>query len=471
MFTHRFRGLLNLYVLALTGLIVAFFLTFAAATRYIPWLPLVEDVNLELCAVAIAVGMIASARSLGKFSWRSRDLDWHEAARMATRQAAGMAVALFTLIVATKDQRLSRLFIAHFLVIAWALLLVANRKLPRYVAALAFSRRHRMPTLFVGQASDLGRLNSWIEEKIPLGLLPVGYLSDDNSAGGVRATGPYLGRSADLAQVLRESEVAQVILLSLPSQEEGRAILCHCQQAGCRLAICDDAADRLPALMAPVIDDGRFFFVLQEEPLEDPFNRAAKRIFDLAVSLPVVVLVLPVLSLLIAIMQRIQAPGPLFFVRPRGGHMRREFRMMKFRSMYHHGSHDMARDAVQTRPRDDRVFAFGRFLRRFSLDEFPQFWNVLVGEMSVVGPRPHLLTHDDEFSQIATFYRTRQFVKPGITGLAQVRGFRGETTDPALLRQRIEWDIHYITHWSPWLDVQVVLKTVWQVIFPPRSAY
>ena len=109
-------------------------------------------------------------------------------------------------------------------------------------------------------------------------------------------------------------------------------------------------------------------------------------------------------------------------------------------------------------------------MRKTSLDEFPQFWNVLMGEMSIVGPRPHLPMHDSEFALVAKTYRTRQLVKPGITGLAQVSGYRGEISDPQMLRERVKLDIHYITHWSIWLDVQITFKTLKHVVFPPKTA-
>jgi lipopolysaccharide/colanic/teichoic acid biosynthesis glycosyltransferase len=127
-------------------------------------------------------------------------------------------------------------------------------------------------------------------------------------------------------------------------------------------------------------------------------------------------------------------------------------------------------EARQARPGDARIYPFGHVLRKYSLDEFPQFLNVLWGEMSLVGPRPHLPTHDREFSLVAKTYRMRQFVKPGITGLAQVSGFRGEIDDAEMLHQRVQLDVTYISTWSFWLDVSIILRTTGQVVAPPKSA-
>jgi len=141
--------------------------------------------------------------------------------------------------------------------------------------------------------------------------------------------------------------------------------------------------------------------------------------------------------------------------------------MFKFRSMYS-AEHDINRQATST---DDRIYPFGKFLRRSSLDEFPQFINVLNGSMSVVGPRPHLPQHDTDFSQLNRAYRVRSLVKPGITGLAQINGFRGEITEPEKLHQRVYWDLYYVTNWSAWMDLQIILRTALQVLAPPASAY
>ncbi|HEX2861275.1 MAG TPA: sugar transferase, partial [Lacunisphaera sp.] len=165
-----------------------------------------------------------------------------------------------------------------------------------------------------------------------------------------------------------------------------------------------------------------------------------------------------------------QSPGPLFHVRARSGSGRAEFPMLKFRSM-RAAPWDEHREGRQASADDDRVYPFARFLRRHSLDEFPQFWNVLTGEMSIVGPRPVMPVLDAEFERQVRSYRSKHWVRPGITGLAQSEGFRGEIRTPAQLQERIRLDLYYIAHWSIWLDLQITMKTAWQILFPPRSAY
>ena len=144
--------------------------------------------------------------------------------------------------------------------------------------------------------------------------------------------------------------------------------------------------------------------------------------------------------------------------------------MLKFRTM-HVAPPDPQAEGRQASADDERVYPLARFLRRHSLDEFPQFWNVLTGEMSVVGPRPVMPVLDEEFERQVRAYRSKHWVKPGITGLAQSEGFRGEIRTPEQLQERIRLDLYYIAHWSVWLDVQITLKTLGQVFRPPQSAY
>ena len=146
----------------------------------------------------------------------------------------------------------------------------------------------------------------------------------------------------------------------------------------------------------------------------------------------------------------------------------RRFVIWKFRSMRVSDNEDESKQAF---PGDERIFSFGRIMRRFSIDELPQFINVIRGDMSLVGPRPYLASHDFLFQKNYKSYKIRQFVKPGVTGPAQCRGLRGEFTDPELVNRRIELDFAYVGSWTIWTDVEIVFRTIGQVLFPPKSAY
>ena len=409
MITTRARGLANLHVGASTLLVGIFFWVYAEfIMAYVPIVRLSPTVNLLPYFLCVVGGMVLSARDLSRLAANFHVLDFGGAAQLAARQVGFMALLTFTMMFATQDHSISRLFLGTFLVWAWLGLAVLNAKLPRALARVVFQRGHRLPTVFIGRRSSFSRLNEWIAHKEPLGIHPVALLSDDPPPeGGTPLPAPWLGKSSDLSRILAEKQVGQVLLLELPaSDEEARQLIDICQHQGCRLLIHNNLAERYTHPLVPTMEEGRHFYTLQEEPLEDPLNRVVKRGFDVLLSLPVVVLVLPPLCVWVWIEQRMQAPGPLFHVRERRGQRGEIFRMLKFRSMFV-STADAAAESRQARSEDERIFPFGRFMRQRSLDEFPQFWNVLVGDMSIVGPRPYMPLLDEEFRQQTRGYRTR----------------------------------------------------------------
>lgn len=206
---------------------------------------------------------------------------------------------------------------------------------------------------------------------------------------------------------------------------------------------------------------------LRKDPLEDVGNRIIKRIFDLSVSVLVTVFILSWLYPLIAILIKLSSKGPILFLQLRSGINDNPFYCLKFRTM-HMNNHA---DHVQATKNDSRVTWVGKFLRKSSLDEFPQFLNVLKGEMSIVGPRPHMLKHTKEFSEVERHYMVRHLLKPGITGWAQVNGYRGEIKDPTQLTGRIECDIWYLENWSLFLDLKIILLTIYRVFAGDKNAY
>ncbi|HWK03611.1 MAG TPA: undecaprenyl-phosphate glucose phosphotransferase [Puia sp.] len=206
---------------------------------------------------------------------------------------------------------------------------------------------------------------------------------------------------------------------------------------------------------------------LRPEPLEDASNSIKKRFFDIVFSLFVIVAVLTWLMPVLAILIKLNSKGPVFFVQWRSGKNNKQFRCFKFRSL----SVNKDADTKQVTRGDNRITPLGKFLRKANLDELPQFFNVLLGNMSVVGPRPHMLQHTETYSKILEEYMIRHFVKPGVTGWAQVNGFRGEIKVQEQLRKRIEYDIWYMEHWSIWLDMRVIFLTVYSSIKGDKNAF
>ncbi len=194
----------------------------------------------------------------------------------------------------------------------------------------------------------------------------------------------------------------------------------------------------------------------REEPLRNGINKLAKRIFDIIFSLLVLILPFPLIFIWVAIMIKIQSPGPIFFLQERTGLDGKIFKCIKFRSM----NVNNAADDIQATKDDPRKFPFGNFMRKQNIDELPQFINVLIGDMSVVGPRPHMLKHTAEYSKLINHFMVRHFAKPGITGLAQVTGFRGETRYIDQMEGRVKKDIEYIENWTFLLDIKIIVKTI-----------
>lgn len=196
-------------------------------------------------------------------------------------------------------------------------------------------------------------------------------------------------------------------------------------------------------------------------PLEKPFNAAVKRTADIILSLLVMILVLSWFMPLISLLIKLTSKGPVFFIQARSGKDNKTFNCIKFRSMYvNEDAHSQ-----QAVANDPRITLPGKFLRKFSLDELPQFFNVLVGDMSVIGPRPHMTYHTESYSQVVNVYMNRLDVKPGITGLAQVMGYRGEIKNTAMIANRVKLDIFYIRNWSVGLDLFIAFKTIRLIIF------
>ncbi|MBS7566808.1 exopolysaccharide biosynthesis polyprenyl glycosylphosphotransferase [Mucilaginibacter sp. Bleaf8] len=203
------------------------------------------------------------------------------------------------------------------------------------------------------------------------------------------------------------------------------------------------------------------------EPLEDMNNRFVKRMFDLIVSAGVILFVFTWLYPILAVLIKLQSPGPVLFTQLRSGKNNRQFLCYKFRSM----TVNMDADDKQATKGDGRITSIGRFMRKTSIDEFPQFFNVLLGNMSVVGPRPHMLKHTEQYRNTINKYMVRHYLKPGITGWAQINGFRGETKEAGLMIKRVEHDIWYLEKWSIALDLKIIFLTVVNIFKGESNAY
>lgn len=206
---------------------------------------------------------------------------------------------------------------------------------------------------------------------------------------------------------------------------------------------------------------------IREEPLRRTTNKLLKRCFDIVSSLGFLLTVFPIIFIIIAPIIKLTSKGPIFFKQKRTGENGEEFSCLKFRTM----NVNKDADRVQATQNDSRVTPIGAFLRKTNLDETPQFLNVLYGNMSIVGPRPHMLQHTEVYSRLIDKYMVRHYIKPGITGWAQVTGYRGETKDLSEMEGRVKQDVWYIENWTFWLDIKIIFLTAYNMIKGEEKAY
>lgn len=278
----------------------------------------------------------------------------------------------------------------------------------------------------------------------------------------------YLGNMSDIIDYLEKNNVDELYISTVPSdKEELKAIMKLCYKNMIRVYYVPSPAYG-EFRKAKVKEFGDIYVISQyDEPLRDVRNRIKKRIFDVIVSLMFLCTLFPIILIVVYIVSKITMPGPLFFKQKRTGYDGRDFCCYKFRSM----KVNKDSDTLQAVKNDPRITKWGALMRHTNIDELPQFINVLKGDMSIVGPRPHMLAHTDYYSELISDYMVRHYVKPGITGWAQTHGERGETKTVEDMRRRVEKDIWYIEHWNFWLDIQIIMKTVSDAIHGDDKAY
>ncbi len=409
--------------------------------------------------IAITLSLVFSMGALFRMEAHVLSPGWTESLRLAFRQTFAIACAVFALVVGLKDPGISRIFLAVYLSVTGLCFVFLNRYQPEWIARLLYGRDTRLGTLVIGERELFPHFDEWLAVRAKFGLEPIGVVSYQGRTPQIPGL-PHVGDFSNLKAVIAATGARQILMLNLPATAEDSEHLARvCAGAGCRLLIHNNLTFRLTYPLRALMQDGYSFLAFQDEPLEDPINRFLKRALDIVLAVPVVLFVLPPLAVVVAAVQRFQSPGALFYRQPRSGRGGKTFDILKFRTM--HAGDGQA---------GDRIYPFGRFLRRTSLDELPQFINVLLGDMSVVGPRPHFVHHDHLFADAVNEYRVRFFVKPGITGLAQAHGLRGEVSTPDLLQARLQLDLTYIHNWSVWLDLTIIARTARQVIDPPETA-
>ena len=369
----------------------------------------------------------------------------------------------------------SRFFLAYFLTAA-PIILIGLRILVQSAATTVRQQKSpRKNIIVIGAGSYGARFYETVSANPRYGYRVLGFLDDNGKDSHVGSM--ILGKLRDLDRVASHQTIDEVVI-ALPKSDEatiGRLVT-ECENRCIRVALlpADGFADDLPSFGVPLAPRtlervGEFSLVrMREAPLDQWQSRMLKRSFDIAFSIAVLVLVFPFVFAISAIIIKLTSRGPIFFKQDRTGEDGRTFTCFKFRTML--SDHTTAH-LRQATPNDPRLTLAGRILRHTSMDELPQFWNVLKGDMSVVGPRPHMLKHTEDYRNIIAQYMVRHFVKPGVTGWAQVNGLRGATTTSDAMQRRIEHDLYYIENWSFLLDLSIIGRTMVWLLRGDQNAY
>jgi putative colanic acid biosynthesis UDP-glucose lipid carrier transferase len=378
------------------------------------------------------------------------------------------AALISVFVVYLKYHDISRLRLVYFYLIFFVLLMILryiSMKLLKYIRAKGYNFK----TFIVVGANESGeKIRKILAKDLTYGYRFLGFF-DENKNNTIVDNSLVLGGFDQVRDFVVENKVDEMyVSLHIDNIEIINELTRICEQNMVRIKFIPDFQLYTKSSKVEVtFYENTPVLMFRTEPLEFAVNRLAKKVFDVCFSVFVIVLIFPWLFPIIMLIIKIESPGPIFFKQERSGRDNRSFMCFKFRSMYVNG----LAHRKQAEKGDSRITKFGSFIRKTSIDELPQFFNVLWGDMSVVGPRPHMVNLAKEYSDLINNYLVRQYAKPGITGWAQVNGFRGETKVLSDMENRVEYDIWYIENWSLLLDMKIIVKTVINIFIGEENAY
>lgn len=320
--------------------------------------------------------------------------------------------------------------------------------------------------IIVGAGKNGMELYQVMNDDLSYGFNVMGFF-DDNLA--LRNALPnYLGTTDEVEDYVLRHDIDE-IYCALPGSNDGKIVrlLNFAEKRMIRFYIIPEFYRDVKKSMVMEVMESIPLLTVRREPLQSAYNRFLKRSFDIAFSSVILLTVYPILYIVLGTLIKLSSPGPILFKQKRTGLYGRDFECFKFRTMRVNAQADTLQ-AVKNDPRKTRI---GDFLRRTNLDEFPQFVNVFLGDMSVVGPRPHMLKHTEQYSALIDKYMVRHLVKPGVTGWAQVTGYRGETKTLEQMEGRVKRDVWYIENWTFLLDLKIIVVTLLNMFKGDKNAY
>lgn len=363
-----------------------------------------------------------------------------------------------------KFSEISRLQILYFFIVfsfLLSLLRIGTLIILKKLRKKGFNYRN---VIFVGWDAIANRFYDVIHRDLTSGYKVLGYF---NYSKTENVPINFLGDITSIKNFITQNEIDELFITShYFSEKEVADLIITCDANLIRLRFIPNINGLTNSF--DVVRYGNLpAFSLRKEPMEKLVNRVIKRFFDFFFSLMVILLIFSWLFPIIAILIKLTSKGPVFFKQLRSGIDNKEFYCYKFRTMFVNSESDK----IQAKKGDSRITPLGAFLRKTSMDELPQFFNVFLGSMSVVGPRPHMLLHTEQYSEHIDNFMVRHYLKPGITGWAQVNGYRGETRQIEEMENRVKYDIWYLENWNIFFDIKIILMTILNIFKGETKAY
>jgi putative colanic acid biosynthesis UDP-glucose lipid carrier transferase len=375
-------------------------------------------------------------------------------------------IAIFVGILQYSEVPILRLLYFYLVFILLLLISrVASMKAMKYIRAQGYNFKN---VIIIG-ANDKGKnIKKFLERDLTYGYRVLGFF-DDEVDPFAQTSGAMLGSLESVHDYVANGNVDEMyIALHIDKIKTIQQLTAICERYMIRIKFIPDFQQYTRSRKVEITFYGNTpILMLRKEPLEGNQNSLIKKGFDLIFSFAIIVLIFPWLFPIIILMIKMDSAGPAFFRQLRSGRDNKDFWCIKFRTM----QVNKTSDSVQATKGDSRVTKMGAFMRRTNIDELPQFFNVLWGNMSVIGPRPHMLLQTKQYSELINNYLVRHYAKPGISGWAQVNGFRGETKELIEMKDRVDYDIWYIENWSLMLDLKIIYLTVFNSFKGEEKAY
>jgi putative colanic acid biosynthesis UDP-glucose lipid carrier transferase len=447
-------------------LLVAFLFSLFGEYKY--WPSNIFTIEYSFLFILIFVWVI-SARITALYD-DTRDRNYSVDLINLIKNVIVQALSAIVFIFLATNSHFSRMFVVRYSFILF-FLIGTEKFLFRTILKKFRQKGRNLRNILIVGAGEVGqRFFDTINKNPNFGYRLLGFLDDEKKSF---LNGKYLGPIENLERVFGRLQIDEVII-ALPNYAENKVhdIISTCENQAVRVRIIPDYFKFLSQKYSVSMFGSFPLISVRDEKLNEFHWRLLKRAFDTSLSLVLFIVIFSWLWPLIALIIKLDSKGPVFYRQERWGRNNKMFVVYKFRSMLS-GCSDVDKDGnfLQACKNDPRITRVGRILRKTNIDELPQLFNVLKGEMSIVGPRPHPTSLNLESKKNIKQYMLRHMAKPGITGWAQVNGYRGETKDPVLMLKRVEYDLWYIENWTFWLDVEIIYLTVLNMLKGDKNAY